>query len=79
MSFRHSLSLVARVRSPAPFPPPYHADAENCIPLPDPEFAGPGIARERVASAPHEERQACLFVKRILGAPSQPSEGRRAC
>lgn len=51
--------------NPPPPPPPYHEGAENCIPLPDPELA-PGIARERVNAAPHEERSACLMVKRIL-------------
>ena len=51
---------------PPPPPPPYHLKAEPCIPLPDPAMAGPGIIRERVEAAPHEDRSICLVAKRIL-------------
>ena len=51
---------------PPPPPPPFWAGAEDCVPLPPPEFAGPRVARERVDAAPHEERSACLVAKRIL-------------
>lgn len=51
---------------PPPPPPPFWKQGEECIPLPSPEFAGPAVAREKIGAAPHEDRSACVFAKRLL-------------
>lgn len=56
--------------SPPPInPPPYYQDAENCFPVPTPQFFGVDLEefqRENADAAIVEYRSACVFVKRIV-------------
>ena len=50
-------------------PPPYYQDAENCFPVPTPQFFGVDLEefqRENADATIVEYRSACVFVKRIV-------------
>lgn len=43
-----------------------YADAESCVPVPTPDFAGANVNSEQLENAPYEERAACVFARRII-------------
>ena len=47
-------------------PPPYYADAEQCLPLPRLIDYGLDITTDAIDGAQTEERASCLFARRIL-------------